>query len=699
MAPIHTPIKTISDIKPGDHLCCIYSTEDEHRTVITQYLRAGLEHNEKVFYIVDTRTKEVVIGYLKDDGLDVDYYINKGQFSILTIADAYMKGGVFDPDRMIALLTSETKKALDEGYSALRVTGEMSWALRGLPGSERLIEYENKLNTFFPGSKCLAICQYDRRRFGAEILLNILLTHPFAFIGSNLYDNFYFAPPGEILQPHQSEMTLNRWIVNITERKRVEEALARSENLYRTLAEASPDQIFINGRDGTIHYANSTALKLFQLPYDQVVGKQKNELFPPEIAKIQEASLQTVFETGETLRREEKIQFGTKELWIDIILVPLHDEKGNVTSILGIARDITKRKQAEEALAISNGKLDLLASDLANIINNAPAMIWYKDTNNNFVRVNPAAARAFGLRIEEIEGKSAYDLFPDMAEKYYQDDLEIIHSGNPGFGIIETMQNAAGETLWVQTDKIPLKDEQSMVTGVLVFSVDITERKRVEEALALSSRKLNLLSSITRHDILNQLMVLQGYLEMDLEDTSDPGLRTHIEHEIIAAQTIQRQIEFTKEYQELGMQVPEWQNIHACILQATVHLPMDDIGLSIDLADLELYADRLIGKVFYNLLDNALRYGGEKMTMIRVSSHEDDDSLVILFEDNGAGIPAEDKNKLFTQGFGKNTGLGLFLSREILAITGITITENGEPGEGARFEIRVPKAMYRFGTV
>ena len=182
---------------------------------------------------MDTRTKDVVIGYLKDDGVDVDYYLKKGQFSILTIADAYMKGGVFDPDRMIALLTSETQKALDEGYSALRVTGEMSWALRGLPGSERLIEYENKLNTFFPGSKCLAICQYDRRRFDAEILLNILLTHPFAFIGSNLYDNFYFTPPGEILQPHHSEMTLNRWIANIIERKRVEEALVRSVNLYR----------------------------------------------------------------------------------------------------------------------------------------------------------------------------------------------------------------------------------------------------------------------------------------------------------------------------------------------------------------------------------------------------------------------------------------------------------------------------------
>src|SRR5690606_17227844 len=98
-------------------------------------------------------TAETIMGYLKDAGLDVDSYLRTGQFSILTVSDSYMKDGVFDPDRMIALLSTETENALQEGYSALRVTGEMSWALGGLPGSERLIEYEHKLNTFFPGSR------------------------------------------------------------------------------------------------------------------------------------------------------------------------------------------------------------------------------------------------------------------------------------------------------------------------------------------------------------------------------------------------------------------------------------------------------------------------------------------------------------------------------------------------------------------
>jgi signal transduction histidine kinase len=100
--------------------------------------------------------------------------------------------------------------------------------------------------------------------------------------------------------------------------------------------------------------------------------------------------------------------------------------------------------------------------------------------------------------------------------------------------------------------------------------------------------------------------------------------------------------------------------------------------------------------VFYNLIDNALRYGGQKMTMIRISSEESEKGLVISVEDDGIGIPVEDKKHLFSRGFGHHTGLGLFLSREILSITGITISETGEPGSEARFEITVPKGAYRF---
>ncbi|MCX6691447.1 MAG: HAMP domain-containing sensor histidine kinase, partial [Methanoregula sp.] len=220
---------------------------------------------------------------------------------------------------------------------------------------------------------------------------------------------------------------------------------------------------------------------------------------------------------------------------------------------------------------------------------------------------------------------------------------------------------------------------------------------QAEVALHQANKQLNLLSSITRHDILNQLLALKGYLDLSHEEINNPAtLIEYIEKEEKVANTIEHQIKFTKDYQELGAAAPAWQNVSTSIKRAITLLPMRDVSVDVDRTDLEVYADPLFEKVFYNLIDNALKYGGDQMKTIRVSSKESDTSLTIICEDDGVGIAAEDKKRLFTKGFGKNSGLGLFLSREILSITGITITENGIPGNGARFEITVPKGGYRF---
>jgi Nif-specific regulatory protein len=226
-------LRTLEELEPGDHLCCIYETEEEHRALVTPFLRHGLEQGQKAIYIVDAHTADTVLGYLRNDGFNVEPFLKKGQLVIIGVKDAYMKEGVFDPDGMIDLLRSETELALSEGYKALRVTGEMTWALQGLPGSERLIEYEAKLNEFFPGSRCLAICQYDRRRFDSEILLDVLTTHPIAIIGTEVFDNFYYLPPKDFLGPDSSTASFTRRLKNLTDRKRAEEALdRRNKELY-----------------------------------------------------------------------------------------------------------------------------------------------------------------------------------------------------------------------------------------------------------------------------------------------------------------------------------------------------------------------------------------------------------------------------------------------------------------------------------
>jgi len=275
--------RMITVLGPGDHLCCLYETEEEHRAVLAPYLQQGLERGEKVLYIVDAHTAQTVLNYLRDDGVEVEPYLANGQLSILTISDAYMRDGIFDPDRMIELLRSETERALAEGYSALRVTGEMTWALRGLPGSERLIEYEAKLNAFFPGSKCLALCQYDRRHFQPDVVLDVLATHPIAVVGTEIYDNFYYIPVTDFLGSDRLGATLRRWLYNLEERKRAEEALRESKERFRALTESTSDWVWEVDVDGVYTYASPKVKDLLGYEPEEVIGKTPFDRGVPEI--------------------------------------------------------------------------------------------------------------------------------------------------------------------------------------------------------------------------------------------------------------------------------------------------------------------------------------------------------------------------------------------------------------------------------
>ena len=114
-----------------------------------------------------------------------------------------------------------------------------------------------------------------------------------------------------------------------------------------------------------------------------------------------------------------------------------------------------------------------------------------------------------------------------------------------------------------------------------------------------------------------------------------------------------------------------------------------------DLPPVEIFADPIFKKIFYNFLDNAIRHG-QKVRTITVSTHDGPNGLVISWEDDGVGIPAHEKEKIFSKDYGKHTGLGLFLAAEICSVTGITLQETGEPGKGARFELLVPPGSYRF---
>jgi signal transduction histidine kinase len=207
-----------------------------------------------------------------------------------------------------------------------------------------------------------------------------------------------------------------------------------------------------------------------------------------------------------------------------------------------------------------------------------------------------------------------------------------------------------------------------------------------------------MLSSITRHDFLNNTTGLLGLVDMLNELITDSSALALIKDIRSLIRTINDQILFTRFYQDIGVKAPEWQDVREIICDAARQLRPEGVVIDNSIQGIEVYADTLIGKVFYNLMENSLRHG-EHVKNMSFAASETGQGLLITYEDDGVGVSDEDKQKLFQKGFGKHTGLGLFLSKEILAITGIGIRENGVRGKGVRFEILVPKGSYLFKDV
>lgn len=183
------PSRTLNELKAGDHLCCLYDTEDAYRAAVMPFLRQGFERGEKVLYIVDTHTPQTVKRYLEAEGVDLEPHMARGQFEVVSVYDTYLRSGVFAPEETLALWREEIARARREGYRTLRAAGEMTWTLRGLPGAEQFLEYEDQVSLILPESHCLALCLYDRRRFNPITLLEVRSTHPALLVDTVVYDH------------------------------------------------------------------------------------------------------------------------------------------------------------------------------------------------------------------------------------------------------------------------------------------------------------------------------------------------------------------------------------------------------------------------------------------------------------------------------------------------------------------------------
>lgn len=343
-------------------------------------------------------------------------------------------------------------------------------------------------------------------------------------------------------------------------------------------------------------------------------------------------------------------------------------------------------------VAIQKHELFILSPRTAvpDILRTMPDAMILADINGRIISANDATGKIFGLNEKELPGKMIGTCIPEPAftqirtavlEKRSVIDMETVPAGTASGTI-----SIAGSLV---------QDSYGEPAGMVLIVRDITDRKTVEKALRIAGEKISLLTRVTRHDINNLISALSGYLLLIKDNPVDPENATYISTSMQIVERIHQQLMFTREYQEIGAHQPVWQSLEQIVSRAIMDLSHDGIIIERKTAGVEILVDPLSVKVLYNLLENAIRHG-EHITRIRITTQEQNDKALHIFvEDDGIGILAEDKERIFRYGYGKNTGLGLAISRDILSLTGITISETGIAGSGARFEIIVPHSAWR----
>jgi two-component system, chemotaxis family, sensor kinase Cph1 len=234
----------VENIQPNSHVCLIYRNQDEQFESALPFIKAGIMRGEQTVYITDDNLSKAVKQAMLDYGLDLENDLASGKLIMAGKKESYLRDGHFDPDAMLGFLAQSVEQAERLGFSSLRVTGEMTWALGSNPGNERLLEYEAKLNMFFVKHNCSAICQYNIERFSPETIRDVLYTHPIAIIGGVVCKNFYYKPPEEFLaSPPNPKIEVDRMIGSIYEFEQRERELLESRAQLELLNEQLESEV------------------------------------------------------------------------------------------------------------------------------------------------------------------------------------------------------------------------------------------------------------------------------------------------------------------------------------------------------------------------------------------------------------------------------------------------------------------------
>jgi PAS domain S-box-containing protein len=478
---------------------------------------------------------------------------------------------------------------------------------------------------------------------------------------------------------------------DITERRNMIESLENSEKRLRILFESAPDGYYLSDLSGTLVDGNKAAEKITGYAKTELIGKSFLKLLPrSQILKA--AKLLGLNAAGKSTGPDEFVlnrKDGT-QVTVEIRTHPVRIEDQRL--VLGIARDITERKRGERLILENQQKFE-------HLFRGNPEATVFLDSSFHVLDIGPRFTSLFGYTLDEIRGKHINDV---VATKNMMEEARMLdEKAAKGYVYHDAVRmRKDGSLIPVSISAAPILI-QGQLAGYIGVYKDVSQLRKAEEelrkameGLQVMNEKLRVVGGLTRHDVNNKLTAVAGYTY--LARNKLPGNSEVLDYLKQIEASIEQTVKifgFAKAYEMLGVEELAYVDVEKTVDEAVSLFPsLKDIKVVNDCHGLTVLADSLLRQLFYNLVDNSLKYG-EKLSLIRVSYEDKNDHLNVIYEDDGVGIPHAAKPKLFDEGYttGKGSGYGLYLVKRMVEVYGWTIQETGIQGKGARFILTVPE--------
>jgi PAS domain S-box-containing protein len=470
---------SFADLKPGDHACALYATEAEFDALLTAWLRQGLELHQKCLCLANLAAGVSPVGWLRQHTaeLELSPALVQRQVVCISNAEAGLAGGDFTPQAWLNWLHAETERALAEGYTAVRLLGEMAWMLRYPSGVEHGLACEAHVSGFLPRRPALMICAYDRRRFDAEKLLAVLHTHPLVVVANEVYDNIYYRPPEAFLSQASADQVLEDQLRRLADRRQAEKERRLSEARFRSLfTNHCAIMWLVDPLTGAILDANPAAEAFYGYTRQQFTQLTTDAINILPAAAVAEARAAVQRKERNLFVFPHRLANGDVRT-MEVSTAPI--DLAGQTVLFSIMHDISERRRAEEALQLSERRLRE-AQAIAQVGN------WELDLPTRMFWASAETVRIYGLERVSPELSITHVMeatHPDDRPFLEQSMQHLLQTGEPVDIEIRLQHQPGGAVRMIRAWARLAVDAAGAPLKIIGVVQDITDRKRGEEQL------------------------------------------------------------------------------------------------------------------------------------------------------------------------------------------------------------------------